>query len=347
MKKLLLLLGWGLFMGSLQAQVFSVEDLLSFPDYSSKRFDAYITKKGFVSSGHFLQSDSAIDTWDMIPNPADSINPYIYRRISRFQSPKLVDYSYQTSHIAEALATIQQFKTKGFVISDTNWNMQKPLYLQRREWIVIAEMLKEDTMSVVEMRWHKQHLPSSKRTLFVDDLLQFTSDEYLAAYFGRNNVRKDQFFFSEQEINKCSVLFPNTPNQVIFVWANNDAQKDILQVMVGGSTRSENVIGHTGVGFSNMWRFNGGITTHMRLDDLLKATGEQDLIFYGKKSPLYLSLAPESARRLELKNATIVFECINGGNHPLLNQEKVSAVAAIEAGLKLHISMLVLWPDAE
>lgn len=343
MKRIIFLLGWGLFASSLHAQVFSVDDLLGFTDFSAKRFDGYITKKGFVSSGHFLQSDSAIDTWDMIPNPADSANLFVHRRVSRYQSSTMLDYSYQTASMTEAMATIQQMKSKGFTVSDTNWNMQKPLLLQRREWIVKAELLKEDTLSFVELRWQKQHMPSAKKTLFVDDLLKFGSDEYLAAYFGRQNVRKDQFYFSEHEVNKCSVLFPNTPNQVVFVWADNDAQKDILQVMVGAGMRTETVDGYNGVAGSNMWRFASGITTQMRLEQILRST-DDDLYFFGRKNALFLSLVPESARLLNMKNATVVFECINGAGNPLLDQEKVSASDAIEAGLKLHVSMIVLWP---
>ncbi|MCR6721241.1 MAG: hypothetical protein NVV59_13375 [Chitinophagaceae bacterium] len=282
MRRIIFLLGWGLFAGSLHAQVFTVDDLLGFTDFSSKRFDGYITKKGFVSSGHFLQSDSAIDTWDMIPPPTDSSKTFVHRRVSRFQSPRMIDFAYQTSSIAEAMATIKQMQSKGFTISDSNWNMQKPLLLQRKEWIVKAEVLKEDTLTYVELRWQKQHLPAAKKQFYVDDLLKFNSDEYLAAYFGRDNVRKDRFYFSAQEVNRCSVLFPNTPNQVVFVWDDNEAQKDILQIMVGAGMRTESVDGFDGVSANNMWRFASGITTHMRLEQILNSV-DSDLYFFGKK----------------------------------------------------------------
>ena len=346
MKKILFVLGWGLFAGSLNAQLFSVDDLLGFTDYSSKRFDHYITKKGFVSSGHFLQSDSVIDTWDMIPGPADSNRAFVHRRVLRYQTPKMLDYSYQTASVEEAMATITQMKKKGFTVSDSNWRMEKPLLLQRREWLVTAERLTEDTLSFIEIRWHKQYMPSAKETMFADDLLRFKSDEYLAAYFGREHVRKDQFYFSENEINRCSVLFPNTAHQVIFIWADNAAQRDILQVMVGAGMRTEDAGGPAAVVGSNKWQYSNGISTHMRLEQILQSTGK-DIFFFGRKNPLYLSLVPESARLLGMHNATVVLECINGAGNPLLDQEQVSATAAVAAGLKLHVSMIVLWPADE
>lgn len=328
--------------GGVSAQVFSADELLGFASYSGKRFESFITKKGFIPSGHFLQSDSVIDTWDMLPKPGDSLSPFVHRRVIRSQRQQVTDYAYQTSSLQEGMEALREMQKNGFVMSDSNWNMQRPLLLQRREWIVLAEKIQEDTLSYLQIRWRQELLPSRQRIRYAEDLLQFHSDEYLAAYFGRDNVRKDQFYFSESEIHKCSVLFPNKPNQVVFVWQDNDAMRDILQVMIGGGIRTENTNGYSGVVDGNGWRLQNGLRTHMRVEQIMESAGK-DLQFFGRPNPLYLSLTPESSRALGLQNMALVLECINGAGAELLDQEIVSVQAAIDQGLRLHVGMIVLW----
>jgi hypothetical protein len=342
MRLLFFLWGYCLLSAAASAQVFSADELLGFASYSDKRFENFITKKGFIPSGHFLQSDSIIDTWDMIPNPGDSLSPFVHRRVTRSQRQQVTDYIYQTSSIQEALGALREMQKSGFVVSDSNWSMEKPLLLQRREWIVLAEKIQEDTLTYLQIRWRQEPLPMRQRIRFAEDLLQFHSDEYLAAYFGRDNVRKDQFYFSETEIHKCSVLFPNQPNQVVFVWQDNDAMRDILQIMIGGGIRTENVTGYSGVMDGNGWRLQSGLRTHMRIEQILESVGK-DLHFFGRPNPLYLSLTPESSRALGLQNMAIVLECINGAGAELLDQETVSVQEAIRQGLRLHVGMIVLW----
>ena len=59
---------------------------------------------------------------------------------------------------------------------------------------------------------------------YAEDLLQFDSHEFLTSFFGKQNVKKDLYYFSEKELQKCSVLFSGSRYQVVFVWG--DENKD-------------------------------------------------------------------------------------------------------------------------
>ncbi len=243
----------------------------------------------------------------------------------------------------EVTSVVKQLQHLGFTGVDTNWAMQKPMVMQKLDWSFIAEKVKEEDNEVLMLSWRRKQLPSAGKKIILEDLLQFSSDEYLAARFGRENVRKDRFYFSETEVNRCSVLFPNTPNQVIFVWNDAELLKDIVQIMVGGTVRAESMQGYEGTIDQHKWILQNGISTQVRLEQLQKSL-DQDIFFFGRKHDFYLSLTPESAKLMGLENGTLVFECINSAGAKLLDQEKISARAAIDAGLKLHVSLIVLWP---
>jgi hypothetical protein len=343
MRQLMLLVGWMFFCQSARAQLFSADELLQFISYPTKKFDQYITKRGFVFSGHFLQRDSVVDSWDLLPNPLDSLNPQVHRRILRYQTGSQTHFSLQTSLLAEILPTIEELRLAGFTVSDSNWTMERPLLLQKREWLVQAEKIVEDSLGYVLLRWRRQPMPQTSKVLYAEDLLLFHSDEYLAAYFGRENVRKDQFYFSEQELRRCSILFPNTPRQAVFVWQDDNTMIGIEQLMIGGGVRTESNAGYTGVVGDNGWRLKNGIQTYMVLEQLVDRAGA-DLSFFGRRSDFFLSLTPESARLIDLQNAALVLECINCSGSNTLDKPRITALEASREGLRLHVGMIVLWP---
>ena len=342
-KKIPWLAGFLLLSSCLQAQLFHAGELLEFVAYPTKKFDQYISKKGFIASGHFLQRDSVIDSWDLIQPPADSNALFVHRRVSRYQNKEITHFSFQSSDPVEIQQLLAEMKQQGFTSSDSSWAMTRPVILQRREWLVQAERMREDTVDYILLRWRQQPMPGNRRIAFADDLLQFHSDEYLAAYFGRQNVKKDQFYFSEKELRRCSILFPNTPNQAIFVWENDTTLMGIEQIMIGGGLRTENTEGYSGVVSNNSWRLRNGIRTHMTLDQLTESAGA-DLQFFGRQSEFYLTITPESAKKLELDNVALILECINCVGVPGMDRSTISAVDASRAGLRLHVSMMVLWP---
>nr|MBP7557971.1 hypothetical protein [Chitinophagaceae bacterium] len=75
-------------------------------------------------------------------------------------------------------------------------------------------------------------------------------------------------------------------------------------------------------------------------------TNEEDIQFYGRRSPYYLMLKPGTTGKVDFSGTGIVFDCLNCLGDPFLNTEIVSGKAALTEGLRLHISLVILWPPS-
>ena len=55
---------------------------------------------------------------------------------------------------------------------------------------------------------------------------------FLVSYFGEKNVTQDLYYFSENELKKCSVLFSGTLYQVAFVWGDENNLDNLSYIIV-------------------------------------------------------------------------------------------------------------------
>lgn len=344
MNKLLLLLGVIFVTACCRAQDIPVDDLLGFSSLSTKKFDSYISKKGFRSAGRSFINDTIVDAWQQVSPDPDSTKPTIFRRVYRYQNGKNFSFGLQTSCRQEYLSALSRLKEEGFFCGNAGDTGGTSFLFQKTSYTIETSSLIEDSLVYYAMVFRDQVMPSSREVVYGNDLVKFTSHEYLATFFGRNNVRKDLYYFSESESNQCTVLFPNTSRQAVFIWEDEQNLRGLLQVIISGNLPTAGSAGFTQQMRENAWLLDNGLRFDMRLDELIRLNGE-DLLFYGKNTTSPLMLLPKNKGDIDLSSTGIILGCINCGGSSLLDKKVVSAYDAIDQSLRLHIAMLILFPS--
>jgi len=328
----------------LRAQMPALQELLAYPDQPDRKLEQMLARLGFAAVDRAQLPDTVYYAWKT-PAAADSTKA-VTRSISKCSSNGTTLYFYQTTSADEFARLLAEGQRIGVACPEPPSIQSLPLLLQYQQMLMLAYIDQSAGIPWYTLRIEKKPLPAVKQLQWAEQLLLFDSDELLAAYFGREQVKKDLYYFSEKEINKCSILFPHTPRQAIFIWEDQNNRMGIDQIIVGSMTTSGQLAGYAGATDGNTWQFRNGIEFNMRMDQLLRINNE-DIQFYGRRSPYYLMLQPGSKGKIDFAGTGIVFDCLNCVGDPFLNAELISGKAAVTEGLRLHISLVILWPPSD
>ena len=290
------------------AQDFDLKDLIEYTEYSVQKFDAHIAKKSFKRD-YFSPKENA-----------SSYSYYQTKKSKKGEAVKTISHqdvrdksiiSYQTSSEQENAALKEQIRKAGFVhYTGKLKSNEKPLLFQKANYTIITSVEIKDSTTLYSFTVERKELPKPRDVVYAEDLGHFSSHEYLVAAFGEHNVVKDIFYYSEKESNKCSVLFPNTNREVIFIWGDEDNYRTINFMMMGGGLMAKKSSDANRTIQHNMWRSNQGIYSGMSLQELQDLNGG-DLNFYGWHLEQAGMLAPRNSGNLNFKRVGIVLNCLN------------------------------------
>lgn len=338
---LLLFILQGFVLNVLTAQSFTVDDLMTLSTLSPKKFDNYMVEKGYMSGGRRMQDDAIAFTFfeKQKPQPGDSV--FESRSVGLYKKDNEYCFAYHTTSLAEYQQGLQQLMNGDFYYGEKKDTSQSPLFFQRRNLRVYPSSAIEDGMPVYTFLLKKKELPSNVN--FAEDLLNFDSHHYLAGYFGEENVQKDVYFFSEEKIKKCSVLFGNSNRQVVFVWEDENNLCDLSYILISGILPTENGLPFTDNISRNKWEFKCGVYSGMSIRDLLVLNGS-DFTFYGFDSDFAMMVEPVNTGSLDFKKMGIMLTSLDGVGPALLKRPKVSAEHAVENRVALHVFYIMLKP---
>ena len=146
---------------------------------------------------------------------------------------------------------------------------KEPSMLFQKENISIqATSELQDSIMQYTFKLKIKEIPSS--VMYAEDLLQFDSHEFLASFFGAQNVKKDMYYFSEKELKKCSVLFSGTPRQAVFVWGDENNLNNLSYILISNVLHTKGAEKNNPLSGNNEWKFQNGIHAGMAIRDLLK-----------------------------------------------------------------------------
>jgi hypothetical protein len=326
------------------AQDFDLKDLVGYTELSVQKFDAHIAKKSFKRD-YF--------------SPKENANSYTYfqtKKSKRGEAVKTISHQsvkdktvvcYQTSSAGENANLKEQIRKAGFVhYSGRIKSNDKPLLFQKANFTITTSVEIKDSTSLYTVIVERKELPKAKEVVYAEDLAHFSSHEYLTAAFGERNVVKDVFYYSEKETNKCSVLFPNTNREVIFIWGDEDNYRTINFMMIGGGllTKKSSDINHTIE--HNVWRSNQGIYSGMSLQELQDLNGA-DLNFYGWHLEQAGMLAPRNSGHIDFKRVGIVLNCLNCSDRSFKSVNIVKSSEQLAEDRKIYVSTLIVIPEKE
>jgi hypothetical protein len=327
------------------SQQYSAKDFLFASSFIPKKFEGCLSKNKFIPSGSTMKNDTIVNTYSLRPvkKKKGKVPDPVKRNVETYKTSKSFSFSFLTSSRKEFDESKKFLTAEGFFCGNDNDTMDRMLYQKRNILVRVNKKEKEDTL--YSFFFAEAELPDPNKIEYAEDLLQFYSHEYLLTIFGEKNVIKDVYYFSEKEIAKCSVLFPKTSRQVVFIWED---QVNLLKpsfLIVGGNTNNGSSVNYDGVVGENVWSSKTGVYSGMSINSLVKLNGNS-FKFYGKNSESPYMILPENTGSLDFKMNRVVLGCLNPTGSRVLNNATVSAEDILSDNLGLYVYMMMILPSS-
>ena len=342
MKRILILLVLQNFAANrVPCQSFTVHDLVNLANTPSKNIGNFMTRHGFV----FNSSNPAIDTMaaSYIPKTKgrkSSSGPQ--RSVDLYEQHDSRYFILHTSSLPEYLDGQQKLIKSRFVYDNKRDISKEPSVLFQKGNISIEAIREmQDSITRYSFKLKEKKIPDS--IVYAEDLLQFDSHEFLVTYFGEKNVKKDMYYFSEKELQKCTVLFSGTTHQAVFVWGDENNLNNLSYILVSNVLPTKESVKNNPLIGDNEWKFQNGIHPGMPIRDLLRLN-EMDFDIYGNKSDLALMVKPGLNGRINFKKTAIMLSCNDCYESKLLDQPEVSALDIAKANLPMRVFDIILYP---
>src|SRR6187397_2801917 len=345
MKGALLFLISFLVVCNVHSQEYSVKDFLHVSSLTPKKLESYLNKKKFLPAGNRFQNDIVINIYNLKPAKSKKKKDtlIITRSIETFHTKNNSSFTYITSLKKEYTESLKELNNDGFFCG--NENDTTAMLFQKKNITVLANMIIErDGDTLYSLAINQQVLPLPEDIQFAEDLLKFYSHEYLISFFGQKNVIKDVYYFSEKDVAKCTVLFPKTSRQAVFIWEDNINLCKPAYLIIGGNMNTSTISNYDGVIGENVWNSKAGIYSGMSLNSLMRLNGNS-FKFYGKNSDSPYMIVPEKTGAINFTSNRVVLGCLNPSGSRLLNNATISADEILSDNLGLYVYMMMISPS--
>lgn len=325
-----------------KSQSLTIDDLVILSSLSPQNFDEYVVKKSFsVKRRSIVENEMGYTFFEnRIPGDSSPLN----RSINMYKKGDTWCIAFHTSSKDEYIIGRNRLKKLNFfsdAINDTSLNA--PLLFQKKALTIQASCDRNQEETVYTFLLKKKDIPGRGSIQHAEDLLSFDSHEYLVACFGENNVKREIYHFSEDESKRCSILFPNSNEQAVFIWDEENNYRKLSYVIISGTLPAPVAAQHSGSYGHNKWELKNGIHQGMRIDDLLRLNSN-DFTFYGNKSEFSMMVEPKVTGSINFKFIGIGFNCFNCDRSVVLDKQKVKASDAVNNNLAMHISCIMISP---
>ncbi|HEY6503627.1 MAG TPA: hypothetical protein VIZ28_06590 [Chitinophagaceae bacterium] len=326
-----------------QKQV-NVDDLLILSSISPKNFNTYLGKKGFVPTFKTMPGNNPAVTFIETKNSKGTDSLSFNRSIEMYKRDNSNFFALHTSSKEEFQEGRFRLKQAGFFYDNTN-RTERPssLCFKKGSITIITDTSIKKEGVVYSFLLQKKEFPDPGTIRFAEDLLKFDSHEHLVHFFGKDNVKEDDYRFSENESKKCSVVFPNSSRQAVFIWDDESNLHKVSFIVIGGVVPTASAVQYNRSVGQNAWMLENGVYSGMRIKDLLKINGN-DFKFYGQDSEFSFMIEPVNTKYIDFKRVGIVLGCFDCSGSPLLQTEKVSAEEAADLDLALYVSCVMIRP---
>jgi hypothetical protein len=326
----------------LAAQSFSIDNLLTLSTTQPKNIHSYLGKRGFDFTGTNTHEDVTIYSFmqkrkikEPVTGPGQSIE--------MFRKNDSYTFILTTYNSAEYIEGCNWLKKNNFLyMPPEDSSIMASYFFQKRNFTVHTDAAINEEDTAYRFSVQRKEIPQRHEVQFAEDLLRFGSHEYLVSFFGEPAVKKDLYYFSENELKKCSILFPNTNQQAIFIWEDEENYRNLSYILISGITTGLNVVQYSGNVNQNKWISKTGLHSGMNLKEVMHLN-ETDFKFYGRNSEFAFLIDPENTGTIDFKKCGVMLGGIGAaGYEKMLNKEKISAKEAVENDLQLYIFYLMI-----
>lgn len=335
MKRLAWILTILIFPQLVSAQAVNLKEWVSLLNLHPNKLETHLQKKGFKPSGSWSEEE----VFSKIKVDSNGTTTRSFRLLSGDEQPLL---QYTTPSRQEFQDIQQELLSSGFHgpahISDST----QPIVYQKENYVFSVEKEQQDSTTVYQVRASRKIIPRLKDIVYAEDLLPLDSHEYLAETFGKQNVKKDLFYLSATEAKKCTIIFPNSSRQAIFLWKDEENMRDISFVLIGdqlNNNKNENAI------TLSDWRSSQGVYCGMSLGEIQNLNTEP-ISFYNWETASAGFLTPQNKGQIDFETLKPVFSCMNCSF--LYVDKDVSIIQsshALEENQKVYVASFVLLPE--
>jgi hypothetical protein len=325
-----------------RSQSIDLNDLVDFTNFDIQKFDAHIGRKSFkrdYNSPRETQSNYNYFQTKKIKGEE------VIRKVS-FQEGSEPAICYQTSSANEFNRLKEKMLDRGFRCYEKTAEESRPLLYQKSEYTINTSMEVIDSVTYYTMVFTRLPLPKPKDINYVEDLLQLNSHEALMEMFGSSNVLQDKFSFSESEMSNCSVLFPNTAREVIFVWDDEANYRKIAFLLIGKHAETKGTQSFSRQVEQNEWVSKQGVYQNMTLKELQDLNGGK-LQFYGWKSEQPGVLTAANSGKLDFKKLNIILSCLDCSENQVYQASLIDSQKAIADEKRIYVSGLIILPEKD
>jgi hypothetical protein len=349
LKKILLSCILSITLSATFSQGFTANNLLEAVSVSKQKISSYIAHHNFSYIGASYMGDTIAHDYFFKKlhkknKNADSI--FVKRTATYYTTKEDFCVTYRTTSAEEFAKIMADVKKQGFFCNEKNTEPgSKPLLYQHNDLTVAVSAKTIDTLTEYSLLARKQPLPKPKEIEFAEDLGVFTSHEYLRYYFGEANVKTDVYYLSETEVAKCSILFPNTSRQVVFLWEDEVNNAKLYRIYVGGQLASETsrYFDHTIA--ENVWETESGVRPGMSLYNLRMMNDAAFNFHGGKSTNTGLIIADGNTGKIDFKKETIILGCLNCTDNQFARQSVVNSDEALADERILFVLTVIIDPN--
>jgi hypothetical protein len=310
------------------------------------KLEAQLLNKKYRSAGTELHGDTAVKTYEYRPViKKKKLTDSVSRKLLRSVLKETFILTYETTSVTEYNTIILALKKEGFFCEyekDSSITPSSYLY-QHEDYTADVILKKEDSTQWYSVAFHKKTLPVERDLHYAEDLLEFTSHEYLVYYFGASNVKRDIYYFAGNDIVNCSVLFINTKRQVIFIWKDGLNRRTISNLLFGGQHKLKSQQDYDKFIAENSWFLKTGVHAGMPLFKL-RTLNDKNIAFCGGDAANPGLVFSESSNIVDFKNAEVILGCMNCSDDKFLSSKVMYADQAIEEARVLFVLTISLYP---
>jgi hypothetical protein len=328
-------------------QAHKVFNIVEATNVSKQKFESYISKKGFAYLGSSYQTDTIAKDYNLRQQVKKKKNDSIpvipvKRALTIFNTKEDFCFAYRTTSAEECKKIKTDIKEEGFFCYHENDSVSTiPQLYQSKDVTITISSKQIDSLTEYSFLVRKQVLPNPKEIVFAEDMFIFNSHEYLSYYFGNKNVKKDIYYLSEKKIGKCSILFPNTNRQIVFLWGDEANNCKLIRMYIGGQLMSESSLGYNQSVAENIWQLKSGVTPGMSLYQLRKLN-DAAFNFYGGNSVNTGLVLEGTGGKINFKNENVILGCINCNDAAFLKKTVINSDEAIAEERILFVLTIVI-----
>ena len=344
MKRIILLLILQNFVGNIvKSQSFNVDNLITLAAMQPKNMDRFMNKNGYTLYNSQTKNDTLqasfgikIKTKNKYAGPNRTIEVRLCNE-SKY-------YSLHTSSLTEFTDGEKSLLKSGFFYdSKKDITRDTAILFQKGNLTIQANRSGDNEDPQYGFKLLVKKIPVAVK--YAEDLLQFDSHEFLVSFFGEQNVKKDMYYFSEKELQKCSVLFSGTKYQVVFVWGDENNLNNLSYILIPHKLPTAGAEKNNAITGNNEWQFKSGIYPGMDLRELLRIN-EMDFDIYGSKSDLAFMVKPMETGKIDFKKTAVTLSCNSCDDIKIFNKKVISALDVAKQDVPMYVNDVIIYPSS-